>query len=326
MIVKVLVVGYGSIGKRHIANLSQHDDVDIAVCTKRQRDGFLRDRGCEVWGRLDSAILQKPDAAIVCNETSKHARTSAALAGRGIDIFVEKPLSHNRLGLGSLIQTTNRRGIITHVGCPMRFHPCMEKTKEILDGEEAGRPVVVTAENCTHMPSWHPGEDYTRGYAARKDLGGGALLTCIHEVDYLCYLFGEVQTVKSITGKYSDLEMDADDTSLILARFKSGACAQISLNMFQKPPSRYCRIVGTHGVIHCDFTEPSVSFYDPGKARWESRLAIKDYDINHMYQMELRHFLECVRLRKDAVNGLEEADATMRVVMAARRSSREGGV
>ena len=76
----VLIVGYGSIGKRHIENLSSIKNCRIIVCTKRKQDNFLKKRNCHVFNSINQCIQEKPDIALITNETSYHIDTAIKLA------------------------------------------------------------------------------------------------------------------------------------------------------------------------------------------------------------------------------------------------------
>ena len=81
---------------------------------------------------------------------------------------------------------------------------CLKKIKELVEKRTLGKIISVQTECSSYLPDWHPYEDYRKGYAAREDLGGGAVLTQIHEIDYMYWFFQEVENIVSISGKFSD--------------------------------------------------------------------------------------------------------------------------
>ena len=87
------------------------------------------------------------------------------------------------------------------IGCNMRFHSGIKLMRQLIDKKEIGRIISVYAENGSFMPDWHPWENYRISYASNMRLGGGVVLTQIHEIDYLYWLFGDVKKVSSFTGK-----------------------------------------------------------------------------------------------------------------------------
>ena len=173
------------------------------------------------------------------------------------------------------------------------------------------------------MPDWHPDEDYTKGYAARDDLGGGVILTNIHEIDYLHWFFGEVLEVFSVTGKYSDLKISADDLSVAIIKFKNNVIAELHLDYFQKPEFRSCKVIGTKGTAYWDSEANTVMFHDNKKNKWIKVLEESIHDRNSMFKEELVHFLSCVRKRKTTINPLEiDGIKTLKIGLAIVKSSK----
>ena len=190
---KVVVIGYGSIGKRHVNNLLSLHGLEVIVCTKRKDTDFLKKKGCKVFSSFERCLMEKPDIAVIANVTSLHIETAIKLANARCHLFIEKPLSNSMRGVRTLLEQVKKKRLVTLMGCNLRFHDCIRKIKEIISNNEIGRIVSVRVENGSYLPNWHPYEDYRHGYAAREDLGGGVVLTCIHEIDYLYWFFGDVK-------------------------------------------------------------------------------------------------------------------------------------
>ena len=318
----VLIVGYGSIGKRHIENLSSIKNCRIIVCTKRKQDNFLKKRNCHVYNSINQCIQEKPDIALITNETSYHIDTAIKLANSGIPLFIEKPLSNSMKKINKLKSIVKKKKIITMVGCNFRFHPCIKELKKLISTNKIGRIVSIHAENCSYLPDWHPYEDYTKGYAAQTELGGGVSLTNIHEIDYLYWIFGNIKTVFSVTGKFSDLQITADDFSYLLLEFKNKIIADVHLNFFQKSPSRFCKIIGTDGIIYCDLLTNNIKIYNSKKKKWTEYLKLKNYNYNDMYAEELQHFINCIKTNKKTINSVNDSIHPLDVVINAKKSSK----
>ncbi len=318
----VLVVGYGSIGKRHITNLSKFPNLQIFVCTNRKHDLFLKNKKCKVFNSLDDCIKQKLDVAFITNTTNLHVKTAIKLANANIHIFIEKPLSNSTNDVKLLLNTIKKKKLVTMMGCVLRFHPAIKKIKEIISENKIGKIISIHAENGSFLPDWHPYEDYKKSYASRNDLGGGVVLTNIHELDYLYWFFGNVNEVFSITGKFSDLKIDVEDLSSILLRFKNNIIAEIHLDYFQKPSVRSCKIVGMHGTVYWDSSINNVQLYDVNKKKWINKLKLKNYDVNNMYLDEMKHFFECVNKGEKSINSIEEGAKILNIAIAVKKSSK----
>jgi len=318
----VLVVGYGSIGKRHIENLSIFSNLQIFVCTNRKYDSFLKNKQCKIFTSLDDCIKEKPDIAFIANTTNLHVKTAIKLANANIPLFIEKPLSNSTKDIKILLNIIKKKKLVTMMGCVLRFHPAIKKIKEIISENKIGKIISVHAENGSFLPDWHSDEDYKKSYASLNDLGGGVVLTNIHELDYLYWFFGNVNEVFSITGKFSDLEIDSEDLSSILLRFKNNIIAEVHLDYFQKPSVRNCKIVGTHGTVYWDSSINNVQLYDVNKKKWINKLKLKNYDVNDMYIDEIKHFFKCVHTGEKSINSIEEGAKILNMAIAVKKSSK----
>ena len=296
--------------------------MEILVCTKHEQDDFLRKKRCKIFNSLEKCLDEKPNIAFVTNVTSDHIKTALKLANSGIHLFIEKPLSNSMSGVKTLLDIVKKRKLITLIGCNLRFHPCIRKIKELILENHIGRTISIRVENGSFLPGWHPDEDYRKSYASRKDLGGGTILTNIHEIDYLYWFFGNVKEVYSITGKFSDLDISVDDLSCLLLQFKNDVVAEVHLDFFQNPGFRSCKVIGVNGTIYWDSEINTVKVYDIEKKMWIEKLKLKNYDENTMYVEELSHFIDCVKNNKKTINSIHHGAKTLKIVLNAKKASK----
>ena len=318
----ILVVGYGSIGKRHIQNLLNFKNVHIFVLTKRSQDSFLKQNKIPVFNSLKKALCENIDVAIIANTTDQHVKTSYFLAKSGVDLLIEKPLSNSTRDLKKLFEITQKNKIITLMGCVLRFNPFIKKIHDIITKNELGKIIFARVENGSYLPDWHPYENYQKSYASRKDLGGGVVLTAIHEIDYLYWFFGSVAEVISFTGQYSDLKMSVEDLSVSLIKFNNNVISELHLDYFQRPSARNCKLVGTKGTLLWDDTSNEVKFYNNKTKKWSSKLKIDNYDWNQMYVEEMAYFLNCVKKRQKTFNSVEDGINTLKIALSIKESSK----
>ena len=321
---KILIVGYGSIGKRHFDNLVRLGYSDILICTKNSQAKRLVKQGIKIFPSLDLALKEKPDVSIICNETSMHTKTAIQLAKNGSHLFIEKPLSDSMKDLKNLIKIVTKKKLITMVGCNMRFHDGIKLIKKLVDKNEIGRIFSISVENGSFMPDWHPWEDYQISYASRKKLGGGVVLTQIHEIDYLCWLFGTVSEVFSFSKKLSDLQIDVEDYSGSLLKFKNKIIAEVHLDYFQKPSVRSCKIHGTKGKIVWNWENNHLQVFRNTKNKFFTKHFDKNFDRNKMYLEELQYFLNCIDKKKQPMNSISESIEIQKVALAIKHSAKVG--
>ncbi len=320
---KALVIGYGSIGSRYIQNLSLFLDMEIIVQTDRKLDKFLKKNNCVIVRTLNESIKQKPDFAVISTETSFHLKTAKKLAQHNIPFLLEKPLSHTLNGIDDLLKIIKERKLITLMGCPLRFHPCLKKIKQILEKKGIGQIYSVYSENGSFLPDWHPKEDYRKSYAAKKELGGGVLLTNIHEIDYLYWFFGKIRKTYATIGKISNLILNVDDYAAINLNFFNNIIAEIHLDFFQISKSRKLKIIGEKGVINCDLVNNKVKLYTTKNPKWKTVLSKQSFDLNKIYIDELNHFIYCVKSHKITINPITVGAEVLKTVFLIKKSVKE---
>ena len=314
---KIAIIGFGSIGKRHYKNITTKFNDQVFVCSKRKN---LPKKIRQV-KTIEECIIEKPDIAFITNETSLHLETALKLANNGCHLFIEKPLSNSLKNIKKLEKLVKKKKIITQIGCNLRFNPCLIKIKKLLENKKIGRVISFHSENGSFLPDWHPNEDYTKTYAANKKKGGSVVLTSIHEIDYLYWFFGKVSEVSSNTGKFSELKISSDDYSAILLKFKNGIIGEIHLDYYQRPKTRTCKIIGTKGTIFWDNEENTVKIFQSSTKKLKIVYKLKEYDINKMYVNEIIHFRECVQKNKSTINDINQGIEILKIGIYALKSS-----
>jgi predicted dehydrogenase len=214
-----------------------------------------------------------------------------------------------------------RTGSKLLVGFQFRFHPGLRQIESLLQVNTIGRIVSGRAHWGEYLPGWHPWEDFRQGYSARADLGGGAVLTLSHPLDYLRWLCGEVSQAWSFTGTLSNWGLDVEDTAEIGLRFASGALGSVHLDYIQRPPAHRLEIIGTEGTIQWDNADGAVRLYTPGEGRWQAYLPPAGFERNTLFLDEMRHFLAVARGEVEPRCTLQDGIRVQMLVDQAYRSN-----
>ena len=291
----------------------------IVIYSKRKDLKILEGKNIKIFNSLEKCLSEKPDIGFITNETAFHVPTAKKLAELGLDLFIEKPLSNSMKNVKDLTKIVKEKKIITLMGCNLRFDRCIKKIKSLINQKTIGKIISIKVECGTYLPDWHPYENYSESYAGRDDLGGGVVLTCIHEIDYLYWFFGEIKEVFSITGKFSDLEISSDDLSAMLIRFKNKVIGEIHLDYFPRSRIRSCKVIGTKGIIYWDSEIESVRLYNNRTKKWTQVIKLKNFDNNSMYIDELSYFLKCVSVKKQTMNPINQGARTLDVALAGHK-------
>ncbi|MDP3184375.1 MAG: Gfo/Idh/MocA family oxidoreductase, partial [Anaerolineales bacterium] len=343
MLMKILMVGLGGIGQRHVRNLRtlMGSEIEILAFRFRNNSQVLTDQlrieegssleekyAIRVYADLDQALAQKPEAVFVCNPSSLHVPIALRAAQAGCHLFVEKPLSHNFEQVEELINLVESRNIKAVVGYQMRFHPCLQRLYALIQERSIGRILTVRAEVGEYLPGWHTYEDYRQMYASKQELGGGVILSQIHELDYLYWLFGLPRRVFALGGQMSSLDVDVEDTVEILMEcVMDGRCVPVSVHQdyVQRPPSRACQIIGDAGKILVDLRALTVDVFDSLGNQVEST-SYEGFQRNQLFLDELKYFLECLQGKQTPLVEIRAGAQSLRMALAAKESLATGKV
>jgi predicted dehydrogenase len=323
---KLLIIGLGSIGRRHLNNLVALGQADI-VLFRTNRSTLPDDElvGYPVESSIDAALAHKPDAVIISNPTAMHLDAAIPAVQAGCHLLLEKPVSAKLDERVNVLQkVVDQAGVATLVGFQFRFHPVLEKLKASLAAGVIGRPLTFRAHWGEYLPGWHPWEDYRQSYAARSDLGGGVVNTLCHPLDYVRWLFGEVHSLYALTDQVSDLELDVEDLAEITLTFESGVVGSVHLDYFQQPPAHWLEINGTQGYIRWDNETGIARINTAQQDRWESIEPPVGFERNALFLAEMKHFLSVINGEAPSRCSLEDGIKSLLLTTAVHESARMG--
>ena len=261
---KICIVGAGSIGKRHIENLTQSGEDSIQVIepdiSKWWEDELLPSSFHATFDDLSDDPADKADGAIICTPTHLHSECALPFLEQGIPVLIEKPLSHD---LKSAIELAPHHRLIK-VGYTLRNAPYVQAIKDSLD--LIGKPLFIEASVGQYLPDWHPDEDYRDWYMAHWYQGGGAALDLSHEIDLVQHLMNSrISNATGFSVHISDLEISSDDLTEIHGRFTSGVRFRVHMDLIDRKYHRSLKIIGSLGTVVWDselMTQPSIFLAD----------------------------------------------------------------
>lgn len=306
-----IVVGYGSIGQRHVRNLLKIKAIEkIAVCTKNIscENAFKNNKKVEIVSSLKNI---NADFAIIANETYKHVDTALFLADKGIHLVIEKPLSHDLKRTGLLKKEVARKKLKLCVAYNMRFLGAIKYIKKQLEKNLLGDLYFAQIEAGQYLPLWRK-RDYTESYSAHKSKGGGVALDLSHEIDYMRYLFGNPSSWKVFKARVSKLKINSEDMFEGLYKYDNNFMCSIHLDYLQSEKRRFIRIVGSKGTLICDFAEKYIKIKNDIKETIVSDESMFDFD--KTYSDELNHFVGTIQGKTVPSVTLEDGIMALRLL------------
>lgn len=314
-----LVIGYGSIGKRHAENLKK---LGIDVVLYRSKTG--PHSGFKEYYDLDEA-LKIADIVLITNPTSLHLQTAMKVAEAGKPMFIEKPLSHNLDDVDKFLKLVKKKEIPVMIGYNMRFHPALKRIKQLVEKKTVGKVLTANVSVGSYLPDWHPKQDYRTSYSSSSALGGGVLLDLSHEIDTALWLFGKAHYVSSVLGKVSNLSVDVEDVANLILEMKNDVVVEIHMDYLQKPAERSIEILCSEGTIKWSSNDNIVRMFYAKTDEWLSS-PLDKFDNNHMYVEEVQHFIDCVKSSVKPIISEVDGKAVLDIVTAAKLSAKSGKV
>ncbi len=320
----ILLVGLGAAGRQHWASLQRLVRQRIVLYRSGYGAPAPEIGTFPVETDLANALAHRPQAAVVANPTALHLPFALAAARSGCHLLVERPLADSLAGAQELLREVRTRGLVALAGYQLRFHPALRRIKEWIESGAIGAVVSVQVSCEEYLPGRRAGGACRTSYAARRDLGGGVLLTLSHPFDYLRWLLGEISAVRAQAQHLRACEPDLEEAAAVALHFASGAVGQVELRYSGRPPSHSLRLFGLRGAISWDLSEHTAYLLD-GSGRVSATAGPSPgFTVNDLFVDEMRHFLACVAGHEQPACTLGDGLAAMRIALAARESAATG--
>jgi predicted dehydrogenase len=329
MIDRLLLVGHGSIGKRHLRIAREMlPHADIRILRHRQKyEEVENSNGC--FSLLDDALAFKPQAVIISNPAPFHLPMAMAFANIGCHLLVEKPLADSLVGIAELKALVEKRRIILQLGYNLRFLPSLDEFRTRIASGLIGRVLSVRSEIGQFLPSWRPDADYRQTVTAQRDLGGGVLSELSHELDYLRWVFGDVVWVNASLHRQSSLDIDVEDTAHLILGFsqrdnQNAFIATLNMDFIRHDTTRTCIAIGDRGSIRWNGITGEIEELLAGSTAW-CKTFHHAHQRDDSYRTQWKHFLACINSKSQPLVGIEDGVAVLEIIHAARQSSQLNG-
>lgn len=316
---RLLVVGAGSIGQRHLRNLRDLDpSAEIAMCPARPRTETAP--GCAELGArwlpdLDTAVEWAPDGAVIATPATHHLPVALRLVEAGIPLLIEKPLADSPAQVSELIEFAAAQSVPLLVGYCLRFSPAIAAFREAITSGLIGRPLGLRAEVGQDLATWRPGTRLSETVTASAELGGGALLELSHELDLVCWTFGLPEMRAALLENLGVHGIDVEESVELLVRWQSGLAGTVHLDLVRRPPIRTTTVWGTEGTAVWDGLARTATLQG---VDGQEKLLCAGEDSEEMYRRELAHFLRVVEGDEQPAITAQEGMEILQLCEAAR--------
>jgi predicted dehydrogenase len=322
---RVLIVGTGSVGRRHARNL--HALGAVVDCFDPRQDR-LDQASAELPVRasftsFDAALEQAAgyDGVVIASPPVFHVDQSMAWLDRGVAVLLEKPVSPDLASALRLEEAVASAAAPLLLGYTYRWWPPLLELRRRLASGVIGPVRHARFTMSAHLADWHPWEAYQDFFMASRELGGGALLDESHFLDLMLWLFGRPAALAGRVEHLSSLDISTDDNVDLLVEYPDALRVAIHLDLFGRPHEKSVTIVGEDGTLQCGFGPDVVRHSADAAGNWD--VVTFDCERNHMFVETAREFLDvAARVRPPSCTASDGVDV-LRLVEMARRSTDE---
>jgi predicted dehydrogenase len=287
----VLVVGLGSIGRRHTRLLKEMADVQVSVVEPVQAniDRAVSEAGpVNIYPTLEEALKHPFDIVMIATPHTMHTAQTVQCLEAGCNVFCEKPMSDTLEGAAVMMNAARRSGKLLGIAYMQHFNPMVRKMKENIEKNVYGNILHFSSNVGTYITLMNS--------VSRHQLTttGSIYMDNIHDLDLLCWFLGKLPSSVHATGiKAGDLELTSDpNISDVEIEFDGSMLANIHFDYVQFPQVHTNHIVGDKAWGEIDY---QTNKFSVGRLGGEVTEEIVPIERDDLYRNEWKSFIDVVK-------------------------------
>ena len=314
---RLVVVGAGSIGKRHARLLAKRKDISVELCDPNPQ---TLSKALEETGALpkhhsfDQMLESKPDMVLISSPHELHTEQTIRALEAGAHVLCEKPMSDRLDTACQVLETSKYINRVLVYGFSNHFHPGVIKTKEIIDSGQFGEILYVHF----HVGTYGTLVNSRSRYQANTE--GALLMDYAHQPDLLYWIQGKNPAGIYATGSLGgNLELKSNPNSMtLLLDYNGPLTASIHLNYLQYPDRYHYEFIGDLGWIYYDLNANILYFgYRNNEAVNKEKIY---FERDTIYEAEHQAFFDVIAGKRSPESSAEDALQSMIVLEAAIQS------
>lgn len=333
---KILFIGLGGAGQRHLRifyDLLPSTTEFYAFRSKKttpllnsdfsvNENKTIKEKyNLTIFDSIEEAFSISPDLTIISTPTSLHLNPMLNALKIKSAVFVEKPWSNGTTDFKKFSKSVLLNKTPFHISFQKRFNPKFQEIFLLIKNDKIGKILTATFNVFSNVRVWHPYENWKDLYAVNSKLGGGVLLTEIHEIDLTYWFFGLPKEVFCSGGNMCEEILDIEDTVNIILIYENFSI-QINLCFMHKKQSRSFNIAGSRGDVSWSDSkdELKIEFFNNEKdSKNDDQVVLND----DMFYNQARKFLDDWD-ENDTIKSLNSASSSLAIVEAAKKSMKSG--
>ncbi len=317
-----LILGAGSVGKRHAANFKELGVEISAFDPRRDKLNGIENqlKVKQIFENLDEALAADTyDGAVVASPTSFHVKQTIELVSRKIPVLLEKPIAKDFESAKMLANESAKFNVPILLGYTWRWWEPLKQAREMILNGEIGRIIHVRMSMAAHLADWHPWERYQDFFMSSKELGGGALLDESHWIDLMIWFFGMPNAIFASIDNIGDLGIETDDNVDMLAFYNHGTRVSMHLDLNCRPHEKTILFSGENGSIRWTADPNGIAIGRSFKNEWD--FVEFKCQRNDMFLSLARDFMSVISGDKGIKCSITDGMNVIKIIEAARKSS-----
>ena len=318
---RLLVIGTGSIGERHVRCLLNTSRATVGVCEIKEQlreEVAARYRVSESFSTLEDTLKTNWDAAVIATPAHTHIPICLTLAKAGINLLVEKPLSTSTEGIAELAETIVAKGLVAAVGYIYRAHPALSGMRDALDSGKFGKALQIVALCGQYFPFYRPA--YRDTYYADHRQGGGAIQDALtHILNAGEWVVGPINRLCCDAEHKALPGVEVEDTVHLICRHGE-VMGSYTLNQHQAPNEITITMVCEKGTLRFELHKSRWRWMSEPGNDWHDE-AIPPMEKDDWFTLQETAFLDALEGKAKPLCTIEEAHQTLKVQLAAMKSA-----
>jgi UDP-N-acetyl-2-amino-2-deoxyglucuronate dehydrogenase len=221
------IIGCGRVAPRHAQSILEIPNADLVAVADEilsRAQNFETKYNAQPYSDYHELLARDDiDVVNVCVPSGLHKQLVLDVIAAGKHVIVEKPIALSTSDANEMIQAAEDADIKLCVILQNRFNAPMQELYDAVKSDKIGKILLGNATVRWYRPQSY----YEDGWHGTWAMDGGALMNqSIHHIDALQWLVGDVESVFAFTGTQAH-QMEAEDTGVVVLRFKNGALGSI---------------------------------------------------------------------------------------------------
>ena len=333
---RILIVGLGSIGQRHLRVLKKLFKNSVKIFTLNSTKNKLIIYDNFKTKKVNSLIKfykieaidinqvenYKIDVAFICNPPSLHIDIAIKLAKKNCNLFIEKPLAieTHQKKIKILNKIIKKRKLLVKVGYQLRYHPGIKIIRNIQNKKILGKVLGGYFHYGEFTGSTKKYEKFTNSIYVKKKLGGGVLLSFSHHLDLAIFLFGNLKFHYSFVKNTKNFNINTEDYCNFILKDKLNNSFFFNLNFLETPQNNFIILNYELGCIKFNFSNNNLEIkkFDKEKSKIYN---FSNFKRNNMFEKQTVEFLNSVKNREINQKNLNENLKLLRLIDIIKKRS-----